>query len=256
MMTKTRSNRLHQYEQTTIKHEYFTNDPISFIIWVIALIVFASLYGITIEAEPSLTFFDVLFIIMLVLGLLLGLPFFLWEHYESTSPHRIGLYFMDLKEFNIKYLASFVAGFIAILGIDFGVKAIEALTNIEAFLFFTFSAVAEEFFYRYFIATVMYLVFFRAIKSGETKKVIMSEAIIVIICATISTIVTSTFFYYSHFTSYAGREAALVGIFLCSAMITIVYLYSKSILLAILMHLLVNFIYAAVTYFGSGAVIA
>ena len=254
-MTKTKSNRIRYLEQAVAKKDLpFANDAVSFILWVIAMIVFASLYGRTIVAEPSLTFFDALFMVMLVVGLGLGFPFFLWEHYERTG--KFGIYFFDLREYGLKMFALFVIGFIVIIVIDFTVSAIQALTNIEAFLFFTFAAVAEEFFYRYFIATAFYTVTERIIRSTETKKRIIANITIVLVCAIITAVWVSVFFYYSHFTAYKGRDIALIGIFLCSIVLTVVYLYTKAIIASLLIHVLVNAIYAAVIYFGSAAVIA
>lgn len=250
---KTKSNRIRYYEQTFMKHENFQNDPVSFIFWGIALIVFASLYGRTVISDPSLTFFDALFIVMLVVGLLAGLPFFLWEHYENEG--RIGLYFIDLKTVNIKVVLSIGICFGVVMGIDFAVNAIEALTSIEQLLFYTFAAVAEEFFYRYFIATSIYLVAFKILKSVESKKMVIAEAFIVITCAIITTLVTSVFFYFSHFTAYGGRDLILLGIFLASAAFTIVYLYTKTINASLIVHLIVNFFYAAIIFFGSFTVI-
>lgn len=252
---KTKSNRVRYLEQSFTKNEAFSNDPVSFIFWVIGMIVFIPLYGATQIREPTLTFYDGLFIVMLVVALCGGLPFFIWQYYEGTSPHKIGIYFLNLKNFNIKMLAAFAIGFVAIMSIDFSLKAVESLTSIEEFLFFTFAAVSEEFFYRYFIATIIFMVIFKIVSSLEKSRVIVAEAAIVILDAAITTIITSIFFYYSHFTAYAGQSTILLGVFLGSIVLTTVYLYTKSILVTVLMHLLINFIYGAVIYFGSAMVI-
>lgn len=250
---KTKSNRIRYLEQSFTKHEYFTSDYFSIIFWAIGLLTFGLLYGRTVVDDPSLTFFDALFIVMLLVGMGGGIPFMLFEHYETTG--RIGMYFADVKAVNERMILTMMVSMALVLGIDFGIQVIESLTTIEQLLFFALAAVAEEYFYRYFISTAMYMVFFKLFKSADTKKVLVAEAFIVITCSVISTLVTSAFFYYSHFTAYAGREIILWGVFGASCVFTMSYLYTKSLWIPMIIHLVVNFLYGAIVFFGSFTVI-
>lgn len=262
MIMKTKSNRVRYKEMSFTKYESFKFDPISMLFWVVALIVFATLYNRTVEDEPSLTFFDSLFMVMLIMGLLAGSMFILWEHFATEN--KLGIYMYDFRAKegdqgkgweNAKLLIAFGGAFIATTAVSVVVKTIQALSSIEAFLFFTFAAIAEEYFYRFFIATALYMLVYKSFASITPFKKAIVGVFVTIITTIISVVLTSVFFWYSHFTSYAGNLPGLMIIFFMSLIYTTTYLYTKTLFPSLTAHLLNNFIVAYITFLGSGLVV-
>jgi membrane protease YdiL (CAAX protease family) len=124
----------------------------------------------------------------------------------------------------------------------------QSITSVEEFQFYVFAAISEEYFYRFFISTLIYLMVERILDTLDKKNDLITMGVTVFISIIISTIFTSYFFYTSHIARYGDEPNILWGIFFLSIIFTFVYTYSKNLIVPIIVHLLVNFLAYTFTY--------
>lgn len=239
---KTKSNRIRykELELAKIKNDQWTWDIASIGIAVVAIFVYGSLFNKTVFDDPFLNFFIALFMVFIILGSASGAATIATDSYLRGDGFTIKM--LDLKKFDEKMFGYLAIGLVAIAAIQFGFNVTQSITNVEQFLFYVFAAVAEEYFYRFFLTTAVFVLMSRLIATFNVKKKIIGDVMAFIISATISTVFASIFFYVSHISRYGGTPMILMGIFLASVVLTSIYVFTKNLLICLIIHLLINFI--------------
>lgn len=239
---KTKSNRV-AYREKRLKYltnENFTIDPISILLLVIFYIVFSYLSSRTIfEGEELLNFFSILFIVMATGGAVGGMMFSIAEASFRANGFKIEIFDFRTK-LTIPYAAAMGIAFFVTLILQKIASATLSLTSLEQYLFYTFAAIAEEFFYRFFIATGVYLLSMKLFETANVKNKYASEAFTLITATIISVVITSLYFFASHLTRYGDQPTVLVLMFALSSIWTALYVFTKSLLPPLIVHLIMN----------------
>jgi len=239
---KTKSNRIFLREKNL---KYLTNttfklDPISLVLLGIFYIVFIYLNQRTVfEGDDFLNFFVLLFIVMATGGFLGGILFTTVDAYFVNGETK--LQFFDFRKINVPQAIAMGAAFFLTVFFQSLANATLSITSLEQYLFYTFAAIAEEFFYRFFIATGVYLLCMKIFNSGANQKnKALAEAATLVLSTIIAVLVSSLYFFASHFARYGDQMNVLYMLFGLSVVWTTLYIYTKSMFASIIIHLIVN----------------
>jgi len=272
---KTTSNRL-RYKAEVIEDTGRLRFRISIIelaIVALTIYIYYDLYNKTVFDIPSLNYFTRVFMAITIIGAVGGFIVNFIDAYMSMDKPDLGVALKMIAgsdheneksskiewswrpSFGLKSFVVFCAGFGAVAAVQFGLKITQSVTNVDQFNFYVFAGVAEEMFFRYLITSCLYILAHRLTSAGlkdgtyiggvpvsSSKKNLTWKGISVIVSIIISTLLTSTLFYQAHQTRYGDQQNVLVGIFLMSVILTIVYTYDKNVLTCILIHFLNNFV--------------
>jgi len=240
---RTKSIRMKMREEKTMDFSFgnFYIDPFSIGILGLGIIVFVGLMYRTIDpTDSSYHFFTILFSIMAIGGFAGGMALQITINKMEGKEHLINFIVIGEKLKAYKNFVFFVIGFVGLAIVQVAVSSTYSITNIEQFMFYMFAAVPEEFLYRFFIMTALFIIVYKYMNLGNPKKRLIGETLVVIISMTISILGSSYFFMASHTERYGEMPIILIGVFISSAILSFTYIMTKNILVNLLIHLLVN----------------
>lgn len=235
-------------EISDVAKKHFRIGAIDVVFLGIAIYVYADLYPKSIFVLPVMNYFVKIYLFFAIIGFAGGFIVNFFDAYLETQDVRQAfreMYIDFKKSFTFKDFILFGIGFGTLSVVQYALNVTQSVTSLDQFGFYLFAGVVEEYFYRYFITSAIYYATNRLVASAysgkEPKSFNVWNVVAYLASMTISVAGTSYFFYVSHTVRYTGDINGLIVVFILSVVETIIFIYNKSLLVCILIHLLNNF---------------